>query len=297
MILSEMLSLLGCEFQVISDGEFEVLEQCTRIRSPKALTFLEKAKFASSLSHPDISCVICNPEALPMIPANVRGVAVSESPKTAFFKIHNYLYANREQWPSEIDASAQISPLAYVAPCNVRIGRNVVVGPFAVINENSVLEDDVRIGSHTVIGSQSYTVVDDGPDARFLARDLGKTIIRRGVEICSASVIECGTLQNDVTDIGEYCMIDNNVLVGHGTPVGRLTEIAGGSLVAGNCVIGERAWLGVSATLSNRVEVGDRSRVSLGSVVTKNVPDGETVTGNFAIEHKRFMENLKASIR
>lgn len=297
MILSKMLREIGCDFQLISDGEFEVLEQCTRIRSPKALTFLEKIKFAPSLSHPDISCVLCTPEALPMIPAHVGGVAVLEAPKTAFFKIHNYLYEHREMQPTEIDPSAQISPLAYVAPCNVRIGRNVVVAPFAVINENSILEDDVRVGSHTVIGAQSYTVVDDGPNARFMARDFGKTILRRGVEISSASVVECGTLQNDVTDIGEYCMLDNNVLIGHGTPVGRMTEMVGGTVLAGNCVIGERVWLGVSSTLSNRVEIGDRARVSLGSVVTKNVPGGETVTGNFAIEHKRFMENLKASIR
>ena len=38
------------------------------------------------------------------------------------------------------------------------------------------------------------------------------------------------------------------------------------------------------------------ARVSLGSVVTKNVEENETVTGNFAIEHGKFIEKLKEDI-
>ena len=35
----------------------------------------------------------------------------------------------------------------------------------------------------------------------------------------------------------------------------------------------------------------------MGSVVTKSVASGDSVTGNFAINHEDFIENLKALLR
>ena len=61
--------------------------------------------------------------------------------------------------------------------------------------------------------------------------------------------------------------------------------------------IGDNVWIGVGAIVSNRVSVGTNARVSIGAVATKNVPDEMTVSGNFAIEHHRFLENLKKSIQ
>lgn len=60
--------------------------------------------------------------------------------------------------------------------------------------------------------------------------------------------------------------------------------------------MGSDVWIGVNATISNRIRIGDGARVSLGSVVTKDVPAGATVTGNFAIDHRQFLKNLKASL-
>ncbi len=61
-------------------------------------------------------------------------------------------------------------------------------------------------------------------------------------------------------------------------------------------MIGEHFWAGLNATISNRITIGDHARVSLGAVVTKDIPSNTTVSGNFAIEHQRFLHNLKASL-
>lgn len=297
MKLSEIWKQAGFSGKLESDGEFLVLEQCTRIRSSKALTFLENPKYASALEHPDISCVICTPEARGLVPEHVQGVVVSEEPKVLFFELHNLLAEPEEKKPTVIDPTAQISPLAHIAPYNVEIGKNVVIEPFVVVNENSRIEDDVRICSHCVIGAQSFMAIRRKNGTAFMARDAGKTVLEQGVEISNSTNIERGTLKNDVTLVGAYSKLDMYVAFGHGTLVGKRTNIAGGTVIGGNCVIGEEVWLGLNSTVSNRITIGDRGRVSLGAVVTKDVPAGATVTGNLAIDHVRFMKNLKESVK
>jgi len=46
-------------------------------------------------------------------------------------------------------------------------------------------------------------------------------------------------------------------------------------------------------SVKNGLILGENSKVSMGAVVTKDVKDNEVVTGNFAIPHKQFIENLK----
>ena len=120
--------------------------------------------------------------------------------------------------------------------------------------------------------------------------------MREYSEIGSGVQVEGATLMKDVTDIGQYVKIDNSVVIGHGSSIGTRTLIAGMSVISGNVTIAADVFIGVGVTISNRIRIGDHARVSLGSVVTKDVPAGQTVTGNFAIDHARFMQNLKASV-
>lgn len=295
MKLSDVIGTIGgCN--LISDGEFEILEQCTRIRSPLALTYLEDIKYAAYLKNENISCLICTPDLQEFV-SNISGIAVSNAPKTAFFKLHNFLASQDKWFPTTIDPSARISPSAWISPYNVKIGKNVEIQPFAIINANTTIQDDVRICNGTVIAGQSFTAVPDGEKRAFLVRDRGKVLIEEGAEICSVCHIACGTLENDITIIGAYSKLDAMVHVGHGTVIGRQTFIPAGVMISGNCVIGNNVWIGVNATISNRITIGNYGRVSLGSVVTKDVPSGATVSGNFAIDHQRFLQNLKYSIQ
>lgn len=296
MKLSDYIIHAGCECTLVSDGEFDVLEQCTRVRGDRALTFLASPKFRDSLDCPRISCLFCTPELAENLPAHIQGVAVTQTPKLAFFRIHNFLVRHREKRPTVIDPAAVVSPLAYVAPYNVEIGPGVEIQPFVTVNENSVLMERVRVCAGTVIGAQGYTVVKEEGDRAFIVLDAGKTILEQGVQIGSNCNIECGTMQYDITRIGAYSMIDNGVLIGHGTVTGKQGLVAAETIISGNCVFGDRLWCGVNATVSNAVTVGDDVRISLGAVVTKDVPSGETVTGNFAIPHRIFMRNLKMSL-
>ena len=84
-------------------------------------------------------------------------------------------------------------------------------------------------------------------------------------------------------------MISSLVNISHNVWIGSRARIGAGSCILGSSRIGEDAWVGPNATVSNRVRVGERARVTLGSVVVRDVaPDG-TVSGNLAVDHERTL--------
>lgn len=113
------------------------------------------------------------------------------------------------------------------------------------------------------------------------------------MEICCGTHVAQGIWPSDVTRIGAHSKIDAQCHIGHGAQIGRSVFVAAGAVIGGNTKIGDGVWIGINATVSNRLTIGANARVSLGAVVTKNVEEGTTVTGNFAIEHAKFLENLK----
>jgi UDP-3-O-[3-hydroxymyristoyl] glucosamine N-acyltransferase len=65
-------------------------------------------------------------------------------------------------------------------------------------------------------------------------------------------------------------------------------------VLAGSVRLGNDVWIGPNSTISNGVTVGDGAKVSLGAVVTRDVPAGARVTGNFAVDHEKFLGFLKS---
>ena len=96
--------------------------------------------------------------------------------------------------------------------------------------------------------------------------------------------------------MGDYCKIDNLVHIAHGVKIGNNTMVVANVGIGGRTVVGEGAWVGFAATVTNGITVGDKARANIGSVVTKSIPINGNVTGNFAIDHSRFIQNLKKTL-
>jgi len=120
----------------------------------------------------------------------------------------------------------------------------------------------------------------------------GRIMIGDRVEIGGNTCVDRGALSDTV--IADDVKIDNLVHIAHNVRIGRCTLIAAGALVAGSSVLGERVWVGPSATISNGLTVGDDAQITLGSVVTRDVPAGGRVSGNFAVSHDRFLSHMRS---
>lgn len=298
MKLSDIMAsvdLIGCS--IVKDAEVSSTEFCSRIRVDHALTFLGNEKLISCLDIDRPISVICNESLVDKLPSSVKGVIVAPDPKYAFYCIHNYIAEkSKKNVPTVVGENCVFEEGCHISKHNVVIGNNVIIQSGVIIRDNVTISDNCVIGSNTVVGGRSFSRVIHAGKAVCM-EDCGSVFLGTGVETCSNCHIACGTLEHDVTYLDDYCQLDALVHVGHGSRIGSRTMITSGAHVAGNCVVGKDVWIGVNATVSNRLTVGDRAKISLGSVVTKDVPADMTVTGNFAIEHRRFMQNLKNSIR
>lgn len=93
--------------------------------------------------------------------------------------------------------------------------------------------------------------------------------------------------------IGDNVKIDNLVHIGHGVKVKQNTMIVANSGIGGRTEIGENVWVGFASTIRNGLKVENNSRINMRAVVTKEVKEGQAVSGNFAIEHDRFIHHMK----
>jgi len=175
-----------------------------------------------------------------------------------------------------------------------RLGRDVVLGPGAVIAAGAEIGDRSRIGANSVIGpgvtigqdceigstiSISHAHLGDRviilpgaqigqPGFGFASSaaghvkipQLGRVIIQDGVEIGAACAIDRGSLGDTV--IGEGTKIDNLVQIGHNVQIGRHCVLVAQVGVGGSSVIEDFAVLGGQVGIADHVHIGTGARLA-----------------------------------
>ncbi len=302
MFLSEILEKMGIAFEVTDEKPVESLGLVSYNDGSDVCTFAEKISFVENVSD-GISMLITKSEVAKVLRNKARnyGLIVTEHPRVTFFMVHNALckseeYARKKK-ATIIGDNCNISKLAFIADCNVVIGNNVTIEEFVSIKENTVIGDNSVIRSGTVIGSTGYEFKRnfDGSES-FLVEHIGGVKIGKNVEIQHNTCVDKAIYPWDDTVIEEHSNIDNLVHVAHGVKIGKLSYVVAGVKIGGRCIIGENAWIGLGAMIRNGLTIGSNSRVNMGAVVTKSVADGEAVSGNFAVEHSKFIEEMKKKL-
>ena len=97
--------------------------------------------------------------------------------------------------------------------------------------------------------------------------------LRKGVVVCGNALISC-----DVT-VGAHTFINNNTTIGHDTEIGQFCHIGGHVFIGGNTRIGNQVIIHPSATVLPGVNIADHAVIGAGSVVIRDVKEGETVFG------------------
>ncbi len=150
-----------------------------------------------------------------------------------------------------VKSEVEIHSTAVVGP-QVKLGKNVRIGPYCVVEGNVTLEDSVKLHSHVVVA--------------------GNTAIGAGTEIFPFASI--GTPPQDLKfkgensrlEIGSNCKIREHVTIQPGTEGGGMVTRIGnqcllmvGCHVAHDCQVGNHVIMANNATLAGHVTVGDHA--------------------------------------
>lgn len=176
---------------------------------------------------------------------------------------------------SRISASARIHPSAYISRFRVQIGANCLIGPLAVVYENSILDDHVEIGARCVIGSECLSAVSVRGKIICMIHT-GGVHIHRGTRVGSLSCID-KSRDGNYTEIGEGSSIGELVYIPHNVKIGKKCYLAPNSMVSGYVTIGDYVRIGRNASVSDNLIIGNSVTIEPGSVVTKHVLDENIV--------------------
>lgn len=291
--LTDFAEIAGVE--VLRDGVFERTGRlstpldglCVPLRSTAYLDDVNK--------NPQIAAVVTTKEVADGLDLRFA-VAICEQPDAAHSLIHAELAREQDnalrRRPTRIDSSAIIDSAASIAEYGVTIAPRCRIGPNVSIAPGTTVREGCVVHPGAVLGVAAFnTTIMHG--RRTIIPQVGGVHIEQNVEILSNCTV-ARALYGGATTLGEETVIDNLVYIAHDVQIDRRVQICALVNILGRAVVGEDAYIGPSAVIKNGIRVGDCARVSIGSVVTQDVPDGATVSGNFAIPHERFIQHVRS---
>jgi len=223
------------------------------------------------------------------------GLGIVESPQVIVAEIQEILAAMPSfQWESfetEVHPTAVIGEGAYIAPKDVRIGANTVIGQNAVILERSIIGENCKVGPLSVIGAEALEKKAGCSPNRLLAQS-GGVWMEDNTTVLSATTVVRATF-GGFTRICEGAVLDNLIHLAHDVQVGKRTTVVACSEVSGRVTLGEGSYIGPNSAISNGLTIGANATVTMGSTGVKDVPENTRVTGNFALPHEKWIHFVK----
>lgn len=280
----------------------------------KHVSFLAKSKFESAIKKGAGAYILVSPEML----ENVKQISGNlyiecENPTQAFLEVHNTYYRETTSFTTgehepTVGSDCQIDTSA-------RFGANVVLGDHVVIHPHVVIGSDVWIGDDTIvyasaaihdrvtigkrciidanasIGGDGFRILQDKDGRIHRLIHTGGVRFGDDVEFGNSSCVDRGSFSDTILE--DNVKIDNLVHIGHNAHIKENVSIAASTCIGGSAVIGKNCWIGIGVTISNGLVVGDNASVLINAVVTRDVPENESVSGFYAMPHKSWISVVK----
>ena len=271
--------------QLLCDGDFDLFGMLnTQKEGKRIFSYINHKKYQEELNNQNLSCIVCTEALLENLPHHIKGIIVAENPGEVFWKMHSRQKIGKV--PTLIGDNCQISRQAYIAKNNVVIGNNVIVEEFVSIKEGTQIGDNCIIRAGSIIGGEGFQLQSKYDNTYSVVKHLGGVIIGNDVELQQTVCIDKAIFSWD------------NTVIGDGTKINLANLLNPEYIIfAGSVKTGDNIWIGPNATIRNNILIEKNANISLGSVVTKSVEQNQKVSGNFAIAHDKFLENLRHSMK
>lgn len=152
---------------------------------------------------------------------------------------------------------------------NVSIGAGTVIYPNVTIYKNCKIGRDCVIQSSAVIGSNGFGFARTEAAKWEYLPQVASVIIGDKVQIGASTCVDRGFISD--TTIGDGCIIDNQVQIGHNVEIGADTAIAGCSGIAGSAKIGKRCMFGGYVGVAGHLSICDDVMLSASTCVNRSI--------------------------
>lgn len=250
------------------------------------LTFCDRPIPASPVNEECRSLIVTSNEHVGTVAAVYpNGVIIlADDPRAAFIDVTQSLLSKQQVRHSSllpqhlsVSADALISERAFIEP-GVQIDAGVTIAAGAIIRAGTWLQENASVGENTVIGSKGIYVYVGRDGARRAFPHLASAIVEQGASLGAGCVVPKGILNS--TRIGAGSIVGNLCNIGHGAVIGPNVWISSSTAIGGQTKIGRGATIALGCAIRDNVIIGDNVSIGMGSVVTKNVREGQSVFGN-----------------
>ncbi|MDD3952931.1 MAG: acyl-ACP--UDP-N-acetylglucosamine O-acyltransferase [Lentisphaeria bacterium] len=177
--------------------------------------------------------------------------------------------------------SCKIDSRAAVAE-GVKIGQDVEIGPFAVIDSNVEIGDGCKIGPHVFLtgntrigkGTVIHTgaIIGDEPQDIHYNGEKSFTVIGEGCTIREYVTIHRGTEEDSYTRVGDHVMLMAFSHLGHNCQIGDQVIVANATLLAGRVEVERNAFISAGCMVHQFARVGRLAMIGGGNTITQDVP-------------------------
>jgi UDP-N-acetylglucosamine acyltransferase len=177
--------------------------------------------------------------------------------------------------------SGLIHPTALV-DASAKIGADVRIGPYTVIEEESVIGDNCEVRAHAVIcrgtmlGPRNQigygAIIGAEPQDLAFKGDPSRVLIGSGNRIREYVTIHRSSKKGGTTLVGNDNFIMGGVHLAHDVKVGNNSILANNTLLAGHVQIGDRVFMGGATIVHQHVRIGSLAITRGGTRLAKDVP-------------------------
>jgi len=271
------------------------------------LTFIANPRYLSLMNHTKASAIITSRD----VKSAPKPIIRTDNPSTAFARMVSLMAPNEVKRPKGIHPTAVIGE-------KVKLGRNVAIQPYVVIEDNVEVKDNTvlytgtYVGHHAKIGKDCvvypYVIIRErvviqnrviihggtviGSDGFGFSTvkgvhhripQIGNVVIEDDVEIGANVTIDRARF--DKTIIKKGTKVDNLVQIAHNVVVGDNSIIVAQSGISGSTTIGKNVTLAGQSGVIGHINIGDNAVVAAQAGVTKSVPPNACVSGYPAKPH------------
>ena len=282
---------------------------------PGALSFLSNVKYTQYLYSTQSSIVLVNKDFQPEQPVSATLVRVDNAYES-LAKLMS-LYASMKPGRSGISSLASVSEKA-------KIGQNVYIGPFSVVEDGAVIGDNTQIYPHVIVGEGASVGADcilyphvtiyygckignrcilhagsvigaDGfgfaptPQGYNKIPQIGIVQLEDDVEIGANTCIDRSTMGRTVIHKG--VKLDNLIQVAHNVEIGENTVMSAQTGIAGSSKVGSWCMVGGQCGISGHITLGNKVNLAAKTGVISSLEDGSTMMGYPAIGYRNFLRS------